>query len=214
MPPLAAVEFDEAAVHLRLTSPHPDAPPPWQVGADGARWMRTIDATPASRGGGVPSGLTAVGLHGRRRTLVDLTESGTLVALVGAQKDRLEVAHRWIDERSQAPWSRGLPVMLVDLPELATDATRPCSGSQLNSMVVAGGEGIAFLRDAPGGAAHDDLATALRAPGCRWAVVVLGAARARWIFVARPDGAVTCEAFPARPVDDSVLAGLVPGRSA
>ena len=197
LPAVLTVEVGTASVRLQLAAARPLAPAPWLSSHHDTVWTRRIETTDAAPGGQVPRGLTAVGLVDRRTMLVDLTASGAPIALLGDEVDRLEVARRWVDERSRAPWSRGFPIVLVDLAELATDNTVEYSERQLSRLVAMGGEGFAILREAPTGQAGRAMLEALRAPGCRWCVVILGAAPAHWTFRARPDGAVTCEVFPA-----------------
>ena len=206
-PPIVTVEIDETSVQLRLAAPRPDAPVGWSVSPDGASWTRRVGKLADVAGSSVPRGLTAIGLRDRPTMLVDLTASGTVIALEGDAPEQLEVAHRWIDERSRAFWSRGFPLVLVDLPELATTATVANTPRQLANVVAMGGEGMALMREAPSGHEGSELAATLLSPGCRWAVVVLGAAPARWTFRAGPNGTVTSDVFPTRALEPTTTAG-------
>ena len=206
-PPIVTVDIDETSVRLRLAAPRPEAPDAWSVSPDGATWTRRVGKLADVTSGTVPRGLTAVGLLDRPRMLVDLTASGTVISLDGEAADRLEVAHRWVDERSRATWSRGFPVVLVDLPELATATTVANTSRQLANVVAMGGEGMALLREAPSGQEGADLAATLLSPACRWAIVVLGTAQARWTFRATATGSVTSDVFPARSLEPPIATG-------
>jgi len=201
----AASEPSVESVRLRLAAPRHEAPAKWVVSPDATVWTRGTDGLAASSRGRVPHGLVAVGLRDLPTMLVDL--SGGLVSLRGEPADRIEVAHRWVDERARASWSRGLPVTLVDLSELATETTLSNTARQVADVVERGGEGFAVFRELASGAERTRLVAAVEAPGCRWIVVVLGESEARWCFDALSDGSVTSDTFPSAPAADPVLAG-------
>jgi hypothetical protein len=151
----------------------------------------------------VPRGLTVLGLRGRPAMLVDLSRAAGLIALKGEPAHRFEVAHRWLDERARASWSRAFPVTLVDLPQLAIDTTVASTLRQVANVVEIGGEGFTVLRELPTGRDRDRLLAALAVPGCRWTIVVLGETEARWSFHAEVDGSVTSDVFPSEPLAEA-----------
>jgi hypothetical protein len=204
VPVIIAVTMGETSVVLRLAAPHPDPPAPWTSSPDATRWMLADrDLPDPTAGMTVSSGLIAVGLAGRPTTLVDLVRARGVIRLDGDHAARIEVAHRFIDEYTRAPWSRGRRIGLVGLPVLSTEATVDLSVADVVVAIEEGSAGLALVAEFSGGEndvnGEDaaDLRRALDSPDCRWAVVALaGAGPARWTFTAALDGTATSDVFP------------------
>lgn len=202
-PVIIAVTMGETSVVLRLAAPHADPPTPWTALPDARRWMRADGAEiAASEAAGLrsigPGGLVAVGLSGRPGTLVDLSRARGIIALEGDRAARAEVAHRWIDEYTRAPWSKDRTVGLVGLRQLSTEGTVDLTVRDVVAAIASGSAGLALLAEFPPGEDGADLRRALESLACRWTVVTLGGTGpARWTFTAATDGTVTSEIFPA-----------------
>ena len=205
-PAIISLQHVNGYVRLQLATPAQNAPAPWVASADGCSWHRhderfKVSTRPDSSGLAPSSGLVAIGLADRPTMLVDLVRARGLVGLDGQRAARLEIAYRWMDEYSRAPWSRVRIVALVDLPELSSAVTVTMTIRNLITAIESGSPGLAFVRTLPAGMDGIDLRRALKSPAGCWAVVVLDDTEfARWTFLAAANGSVTSDVFPPDPI--------------
>ncbi|MFF9479534.1 ricin-type beta-trefoil lectin domain protein [Streptomyces sp. NPDC014733] len=190
VPLVHAVVVGADSVRFLLKTPDGRPPAGWTADPDARawyaqlRWVQTAEVSEAAREP-YPH-LVSVGSNSDGFALLNLANSGGIIALEGDSRRARALVQDWTRELTTNPWSRGVQVVRVGFKPGTAD---PVGTTEVQNLADAGealsrpAGGVLILASMPGGRDRERVHYLADHPRTPWSVVVLGRGdRPRWRF--------------------------------
>ncbi|TSB32825.1 RICIN domain-containing protein [Streptomyces benahoarensis] len=204
VPEAQAVLVGADTVRFLLRSPDERPPAGWTADPDARAWtaqLRGIQTAEVEESVREPyPQLVSLGSSSAGFALLNLGDSGGIIALEGDSRRARALVQEWTRELTTNPWSRGVQVVRVGFKPGTADPIGTTEVQSLEDAAAAMSQpagGVLILASMPGGRDKERVRYLADHPRTPWAVVVLGRGdRPRWRFTLDSRGLIDTRLLP------------------